>query len=88
MVVPKMATSVDAKLLKQTKFPLEFNQKVDMQKVNVEVMKKYIRNLYHYLAVSDAVIIDGSQVRYLRSLETKTMSLPSYASIFWKAHVL
>ena len=36
-----MATSVDAKLLKQTKFPPEFNQKVDMQKVNVEVMKKY-----------------------------------------------
>lgn len=37
-----MATSVDAKLLKQTKFPPEFNQKVDMKKVNVEVMKKYI----------------------------------------------
>lgn len=37
-----MAMSVDAKLLKQTKFPLEFNQKVDMKKVNVEVMKKYV----------------------------------------------
>ena len=36
-----MAMSVDAKLLKQTKFPLEFSQKVDMKKVNVEVMKKY-----------------------------------------------
>jgi len=36
-----MATSVDAKLLKSTKFPPEFNQKVDMQKVNIEVMKKY-----------------------------------------------
>ena len=36
-----MATSVDAKLLKQTKFPPEFSQKVDMKKVNVEVMKKY-----------------------------------------------
>lgn len=35
-----MATSVDAKLLKSTKFPPEFNKKVDMQKVNVEVMKK------------------------------------------------
>jgi hypothetical protein len=38
--IAKMATSVDAKLLKSTKFPSEFNQKVDMQKVNVEVMKK------------------------------------------------
>jgi serine/arginine repetitive matrix protein 1 len=36
-----MATSVDAKLLKATKFPTEFSQKVDMQKVNLEVMKKY-----------------------------------------------
>ena len=36
-----MAASVDAKLLKSTKFPPEFNQKVDMQKVNLEVMKRY-----------------------------------------------
>ena len=36
-----MASSVDAKLLKSTKFPAEFNHKVDMKKVNVEVMKKY-----------------------------------------------
>ena len=35
-----MAIDVDQKLLKQTKFPTEFNQKVDMQKVNLEVMKK------------------------------------------------
>jgi len=37
-----MASSVDEKLLKATKFPPEFNQKVDMQKVNVEVMKKFV----------------------------------------------
>jgi len=36
-----MATGVDAKLLKSTKFPPEFNQKVDMQKVNLQVMKTY-----------------------------------------------
>lgn len=36
----KMASSVDAKLLKRTKFPPEFNRKVDMTKVNIEVMKK------------------------------------------------
>ena len=40
-----MASSVDAKLLKQTKFPPEFTQKVDMKKVNVEVMKKYVNGL-------------------------------------------
>jgi len=38
-----MASSVDAKLLKSTKFPPEFNTKVDMQKVNVEVLKKYVQ---------------------------------------------
>lgn len=37
-----MATTVDAKLLKSTKFPPEFNKKVDMQKVNLEVMKKSV----------------------------------------------
>jgi len=36
-----MASSVDSKLLKSTRFPSEFSQKVDMKKVNVEVMKKY-----------------------------------------------
>jgi serine/arginine repetitive matrix protein 1 len=40
-----MATGVDAKLLKSTKFPPEFNQKVDMQKVNVQVMKKWVAPL-------------------------------------------
>ena len=44
----KMAMSVDAKLLKQTKFPLEFSQKVDMKKVNVEVMKKYAVGINAY----------------------------------------
>lgn len=37
-----MADSVDQKLLKTTKFPSEFSQKVDMQKVNIEVMKKFV----------------------------------------------
>lgn len=39
-----MATGVDARLLKTTKFPPEFNQKVDMTKVNLQVMKKYVQN--------------------------------------------
>jgi hypothetical protein len=42
-----MATSVDAKLLRTTKFPPEFNQKVDFQKVNLEVMKKYEQTGHH-----------------------------------------
>lgn len=42
-----MATGVDAKLLKSTKFPPEFSQKVDMTKVNLQVMKKYVQLLFH-----------------------------------------
>ena len=40
-----MASNVDSKLLKATKFPPEFNQKVDMQKINVEVIKKFDRDI-------------------------------------------
>ena len=39
-ILAKMASSVDAKLLRRTKFPPEFSKKVDMTKVNIEVMKK------------------------------------------------
>jgi len=35
-----MADVVDQKLLKTTKFPPEFSERVDIKKVNVEVMKK------------------------------------------------
>jgi len=31
---------MDAKLLKGTKFPPEYSKKVDMEKVNLEVMKQ------------------------------------------------
>ncbi|KAL8927652.1 MAG: hypothetical protein Q9172_001281 [Xanthocarpia lactea] len=34
-----MATNVDAKLLKQTKFPPEFSQKVDMKKPDIKVLQ-------------------------------------------------
>ncbi|GJN83653.1 hypothetical protein PLIIFM63780_007202 [Purpureocillium lilacinum] len=37
-----MASKVDARLLKSTKFPPEFNQRVDMKKVNEQVMKKFV----------------------------------------------
>ncbi|KAI4186894.1 MAG: hypothetical protein L6R41_003172 [Letrouitia leprolyta] len=54
-----MATNVDAKLLKQTKFPPEFNQKVDMKKVNVEVMKKWIAGkISEILGSEDDVVIE------------------------------
>ncbi|OAL37734.1 hypothetical protein AYO20_02911 [Fonsecaea nubica] len=54
-----MATAVDQKLLRQTKFPPEFNQKVDMKKVNVEVMKKWIAGkISEILGSEDDVVIE------------------------------
>ncbi|KAI4140842.1 MAG: hypothetical protein L6R39_005632 [Caloplaca ligustica] len=54
-----MATNVDAKLLKQTKFPADFSQKVDMRKVNVEVMKKWIAGkISEILGSEDDVVIE------------------------------
>ncbi|MCJ1326700.1 hypothetical protein MMC10_003365 [Thelotrema lepadinum] len=54
-----MASTKDAKLLKQTKFPPEFNKKVDMQKVNVEVMKKWIAGkISDILGNEDDVVIE------------------------------
>ncbi|KAI0189022.1 hypothetical protein F4808DRAFT_466063 [Astrocystis sublimbata] len=72
-----MATSVDAKLLRATKFPPEFNQKVDMQKVNLQVMKKWIASrISEILGSEDDVVIelcfnliDGPRFPDIKSLQ-------------------
>ncbi|KAM0564082.1 hypothetical protein ACHAPJ_000291 [Fusarium lateritium] len=54
-----MATGVDARLMKSTKFPPEFSQKVDMQKVNLQVMKKWIASkISDILGSEDDVVIE------------------------------
>jgi len=46
-------------LLRQTKFPPEFNQKVDMKKVNIEVMKRWIAGkISEVLGSEDDVVIE------------------------------
>ncbi|KAF7117851.1 hypothetical protein CNMCM5793_007154 [Aspergillus hiratsukae] len=72
-----MASSIDAKLLKQTKFPPEFNRKVDMKKVNIEVMKKWIAGkISEILGNEDDVVIElcfnlleGSRFPDIKSLQ-------------------
>ncbi|KGQ01981.1 hypothetical protein PAAG_11154 [Paracoccidioides lutzii Pb01] len=54
-----MATTVEAKLRRQTKFPPEFAEKVDMTKVNIEVMKKWIAGkISGILGNEDDVVIE------------------------------
>ncbi|KAH7171191.1 PWI domain-containing protein [Dactylonectria macrodidyma] len=72
-----MATGVDARLLKSTKFPAEFSQKVDMQKVNLQVMKKWIASrISEILGNEDDVVIElcfnlieGSRYPDIKSLQ-------------------
>ncbi|KAH6608758.1 hypothetical protein Trco_002104 [Trichoderma cornu-damae] len=54
-----MASAGDARLMKSTKFPTEFSQKVDMQKVNLQVIKKWIANkISEILGSEDDVVIE------------------------------
>ncbi|KAK7606207.1 PWI domain-containing protein [Phyllosticta paracitricarpa] len=58
-----MATAADKKLLKQTKFPPEFDQKVDLGKVNRAVMKKQVAcwiaaQIQKILNNEDDIVID------------------------------
>ncbi|KAF2467565.1 PWI domain-containing protein [Lindgomyces ingoldianus] len=54
-----MALSVDQKRLKATKFPPEFDQKVDTLKVNVDLLKKWIASkITGILGDEDDVVID------------------------------
>ncbi|RDA93106.1 hypothetical protein CP533_4129 [Ophiocordyceps camponoti-saundersi (nom. inval.)] len=54
-----MASKMDARLLKSTKFPPEFNQKADMEKVNLHVMKKWItKRISEILGNEDDVVIE------------------------------
>ena len=70
-----MAQTVDQKLLKRTKFPPEFSQKVDMEKVNVEVMKKSVH--IHSPPIASLTItilfVGGLPARSLRFLALKMM---------------
>ncbi|KAF2253447.1 PWI domain-containing protein [Trematosphaeria pertusa] len=54
-----MALSVDQKRLKATKFPPEFNQKVDIQKVNIDLIKKWIAGkITAILGDDDEIVVE------------------------------
>ncbi|KAK3942182.1 PWI domain-containing protein [Diplogelasinospora grovesii] len=91
-----MATGVDAKLLKSTKFPPEFNQKVDMQKVNIQVMKKWIAGkVTEILGNEDDVVIElifnlieGGRFPDIKSLQIQLTGFldkdtPSFCKQLW-----
>ncbi|KAJ5111432.1 hypothetical protein N7532_001967 [Penicillium argentinense] len=91
-----MATPVDAKLLKQTKFPPEFNQKVDMKKLHIEVMKKWIsERISEILGHEDDIVVElcfnlleGSQYPDIKSLQIQLTGFldkdtPAFCKELW-----
>ncbi|KAI0395829.1 hypothetical protein F5Y17DRAFT_456695 [Xylariaceae sp. FL0594] len=92
-----MAATVDAKLLRATKFPPEFSQKVDMQKVNLQVMKKWIAGrISEILGSEDDVVIelcfnliDGPRYPDIKSMQIQLTGFldkdtPSFCRDLWK----
>ena len=62
----KMASSADQKLMKATKFPPEFDKKVDTTKVNLDVIKKCVLYLLQCCCIclhssSDTLHLVGSR---------------------------
>lgn len=55
-----MASGVDARLMRATKFPPEFSQKVDTQKVNLDIMKTWVA-LFFCSRVLTAPQLDRNQ---------------------------
>ena len=54
-----LTTNVDQRLLRTTKFPSEFNQKVDMRKVNVQLIKAWVtEEITRILKNDDDVVIE------------------------------
>lgn len=55
----RLTTNVDQKLLRTTKFPPEFNTKVDMKKVNIQIIKKWVADeVAKILQNEDDVVIE------------------------------
>jgi serine/arginine repetitive matrix protein 1 len=54
-----MALSIDQKRMKATKFPPEFDKKVDIEKVNIDLMKKWIANkITTILGDEDDIVVE------------------------------
>ncbi|KAH8675634.1 PWI domain-containing protein [Xylariales sp. PMI_506] len=92
-----MAATVDMKLLRATKFPPEFNQKVDMQKVNLQVMKKWIAGkIADILGSEDDVVtelcfnlIEGSRFPDIKAMQIQLTGFleketPAFCKELWK----
>ena len=52
-----LTTNVDQRLLRTTKFPSEFNVKVDMRKVNIQLIKAWVTDEISKILKSDDDVV-------------------------------
>lgn len=71
-----LITNVDKKQLRTTKFPPEFEQKVDMKKVNVPVIKKWVADEIARILNNDDDIVTELISNVLE--ESKFVSLEAF----------
>lgn len=61
----KLVTNVDERALKKTKFPPEFSHKVDIQKVNLPVIQKWISDELAKILNTDDDVLTTTVCNYL-----------------------
>ncbi|KAJ5884867.1 hypothetical protein N7495_009377 [Penicillium taxi] len=90
-------TSYDAKAKMRTKFPPEFNKKVDMKKVSIEVIKKWIAGqIFEILRSEDDVVtelcfglLEGSRFPDIKALQIQLTGFldkdtPKFCQELWQ----
>lgn len=87
--MPPITTNVDQKALRTTKFPSEFKQKVDTQKINVQVIFRYAQphiSLEHTLtkhswAAEELTRVLGFDDEIIRELVGELLSKSRFVSL-------
>lgn len=73
-----MALSIDQKRLKATKFPPEFDRKVDIEKVNIDLMKKWIaQKITDILGDEDDIVVETCYNLIEQNQHVRTTTRPT-----------
>ncbi len=89
-----LTTNVDQRLLRTTKFPPEFNAKVDLKKVNVQLIKAWVGDeIARILKSEDDVVVELvnnilDSARHVRqTLQISTCSIGHAMLIVWCSRI-
>ena len=74
-----LTTNVDKRLLRETKFPPEFNIKVDMKKVNIHIIKGWVASEIAKILKSEDDVV--TELIYTIIEGTRYVSLLNWCSM-------